>query len=185
MGETSTDSVGREQSLISDAKYVCDELVRGDAVPGDVLEKAQKLIADLLTAVYSYESKNPPTPADIIPVETALSALMIAIAPVSVQSLKDTQCTGARRTATAIHSMAETLGFDPSELSNADRFSRGLIIFTVVVLFAAIGTTVASRIIPPNPNPPAHVQSKKPPVPPPANRVKPPSASASKPGRQP
>jgi hypothetical protein len=166
MGEDPSSSHPQDPSssdLVADAEYVCLELARGDGISADRLSAAQPLIATLLEAVYACKGTDNPAAGDMIKLETAMSALMVAIAPVSVQSLRDTQCSGTSPRGTGVVATFDRMrgAIAGKTTSDADRFSNLMLSITVVVLIVAITSTILANVsAPPNP-PPSHAEGAK------------------------
>jgi hypothetical protein len=143
-------------TLRDDAAYVADELARGDAVPPEVLAKAKPYIKPLMEALEMRGTDNPKV-SPAIALEEAMIDLMIAIAPVTVQSLRDTDTSDDRPSnrpvrmsspdAAATDAPPPDLGSRPAY--TAVTFSRQLIAWALLFLLAAIAVTALSKVSPP------------------------------------
>lgn len=139
-------------ALIEDAEFVSVELARGDAVPGDTLKVALPLIPPLGTALFACKANASPKPEDIVKLEGAMAALMAAIAPVSILSLRDTATLNCKRRGLfaslwfAIWGRTET----PSENNSvADRFSNRFLLLTFIIFVLGVACTFAASPPPP------------------------------------
>jgi hypothetical protein len=137
-----TDTQDKIAQFIEDAEYLTFEMARGDAVSPEVLVKAKPLIAPLMTALLAAKSVSPPTEVQVQTLETAMVDMMAAIAPVTIQSLRDTASSGGKRAGIYMFRWASRLLGDEDELSDADRFADGFLTATVCFLLAALACTV-------------------------------------------
>lgn len=138
------------QSLVMDAEYLAVELARGDAVPPEVLARAKPFIAPLVTAAIEAKAAQS-SDAACAKLQGVLIDLMIAIAPVSVCSLRDTDSDLTATTKGFIGRLMQALGLAGCrDVSPSKCFSDRILLLTILFLLAALGCTAAIQAMPEN-----------------------------------
>jgi len=132
------------QQLIDDAEYLAGELARGDAVPVAMLVKARPFVETMLKELATAKAGG----GDTAKLQLAMIDVVAAIAPVSVSSLRATECSVKTRRGlfSLTRPVAEPDGTDEREGSVAP-FSDALVIASVSFLVLALAGTVVIAVL--------------------------------------
>lgn len=137
------DSQAQRIRLIREAEYLTNEIAFGDAVSVDVLVKSKPFIEVLTTAAVTAKSSQA-TDDDVRKLQLAMIDVMAAIAPVSLTSLHDTECSGkSRRGWFSRWRKATVAGLPDEPVGEVELFSDGLVITAIAFLLLALGCTLA------------------------------------------
>jgi hypothetical protein len=133
-------------SLLEDTEYVLGELSRGDAVSPEVLAKAKPFVDPLVKALLAAQATNAPGDKEYCTLQSSMIDLMTAIAPVTVTSLKDTECSGDARQVFGArgNAISEDKNKNPTAFrkSPVEKFSDSFLWASGVFLFFAVACTI-------------------------------------------
>jgi hypothetical protein len=129
--------------LVREAEYLTNEVAFGDAVSVDVLVKSKPFIETLASATVVAKSSQA-TDDDVRKLQLAMIDVMAAIAPVSLTSLHDTECSGKpRRWWFSRWRVAPVAGLPDEPVGEVELFSDSLVITAILFLVLALGCTLA------------------------------------------
>lgn len=133
------------ENLIAQAGYVAAELASGDAVPVATLIKARPFVETLLKELAAV---NADAKTDTAKLQLAMIDVMAAIAPVTVSSLQDTECSGRHRRGWFwLFGNFAAEGDADHPVGEVKQFSDRLVIASIAFLIAALGTTLTLMVL--------------------------------------
>jgi hypothetical protein len=140
--ETEADATAGEMSApetaLADARYVVAQIVRGEVLPGAGMRAAQPLVQAAAGAIETFD---PHDPATLVALQAAMAALMAAISPVTLQSLKDTEAPDRIANRGFIWRLLRNTAAPDSPA--AFRFSARFVVFSSFAVAIAVLCTVA------------------------------------------
>lgn len=138
------------QSLVADAEYLAVELARGDAVAPEILAKAKPFIAPLVAATVKAKADKS-SDASCAALQAVLIDVMIAIAPVSITSLRDTESDLTTHPKGLFSWFQRALAIGGyCDVAPSKCFSDRILLITILFLLAALGCTIVTQAMPEN-----------------------------------